>query len=65
MTGKHDWCEGLEAIRKEVREMQASLRSHQYVIGAIVAIGTCMIGAVTQIQIARMQAANTHVISVR
>lgn len=67
MTSSEDcnrvWCEGLDRVRQDFREHRAELRSdytrHQTFIGALVAIGIALFGAVTQWQIARLNHAPT------
>lgn len=61
---KRDWCEGLDRLRDDFKEHRQELKQdysrHQTFIGALVAIGIALFGAMTQWQIAKMNHAPTQ-----
>ena len=55
---ERDWCDGLDRLREDFREHRAELKTdysrHQTFIGAMVAVGIALFGAMTQWQIAKL-----------
>jgi len=55
---KQEWCDGLDRLREDFREHRQELKQdysrHQTFIGALVAVGIALFGAMTQWQIAKL-----------